>query len=178
MTNKIKKLFLSIFFLFSVIAGLYFSVENAQTKTKNNEIHSLYKIQTTVTRVVDGDTVIINSGEKVRLIGLNTPETVDPRKSVECFGEEASDEAKKILTGQSVQLETDPSQDKYDKYGRLLAYVFLSDGTNFNRQMIENGYGYEYTYHLPYKYQKEFKQAEKEAREKKKGLWADGVCKN
>ena len=114
--------------------------------------------------------------EKVRLIGLNTQETVDPRKPVECFGKEASAEAKRILTDQSVRLETDPSQDKYDKYGRLLAYVFLSDGTNFNQSMIANGYGYEYTYSLPYIYQKEFKQAEKYARENKRGLWADGIC--
>ena len=132
-----------------------------------------------IVRVVDGDTIIalINGAqEKVRLIGLNTPETVDPRKPVECFGKEASDEAKKILTGKSVRLETDPSQSIRDKYDRLLAYVFLPDGTNFDEMMIENGYGYEYTYDTPYKYQTEFKNAEKEARENKRGLWADGMC--
>jgi micrococcal nuclease len=127
------------------------------------------------TRVVDGDTVVINGGEKVRLIGLNTPETVDPKRPVECFGPEASSEAKKILTGQTVRLETDPSQDARDKYGRLLAYVFLEDGTNFDEFMIENGYGYEYTYRTAYKYQKEFKAAEKEAQANGRGLWA--VCK-
>jgi len=132
-----------------------------------------------VAKVVDGDTidVMVNSEKvRVRLIGLDTPEIVDPRKPVQCFGKEASDKAKQILTGTSVRLEMDPSQDTYDKYGRLLAYAFLQDGTNFDKYMIAEGYGHEYTYNLPYKYQKEFRAAEKKARDEKKGLWADGVC--
>ncbi len=132
-----------------------------------------------VTKVVDGDTIDIDVGGdviRVRLIGLNTPETVDPRRTVACFGKEASDKAKSILTGQKIKIETDPSQTLYDKYGRLLAYVFLEDGTLFNRTMIEEGYGYEYTYHVPYKYQDKFKTAQTKAQTEKKGLWADGVC--
>lgn len=132
-----------------------------------------------ISRIIDGDTIKIKTGgqnETVRLIGLDTPETVDPRRPVECFGKEASEKAKSILSGEKVRIETDPSQGLRDKYGRLLAYVFLSDGTLFNKMMIEEGYGHEYTYHLPYKYQKEFKAAEQTARELKKGLWADGVC--
>ena len=132
-----------------------------------------------IIKVVDGDTLdILMDGKKVRLrlIGLDTPEIVDPRKPVQCFARQASDKAKEILTGQSVRLETDPSQDTYDKYGRLLAYIFLLDGTNFNKLMIAKGYGHEYTYDLPYKYQTEFKAAEKSARESKKGLWADNAC--
>jgi micrococcal nuclease len=132
-----------------------------------------------VTRVVDGDTVDVDINgetERIRLIGLDTPETVDPRKPVQCFGKEASDQAKNILTGQKVKIETGPSQGTRDKYGRLLAYVFLPDGTLFNKMMIEQGYGHEYTYRLQYKYQTEFKAAETRARELKKGLWADGMC--
>ncbi len=132
-----------------------------------------------VVRVVDGDTIIIakdGTNVTVRLIGLDTPEIVDPRKQVQCFGKEASDEAKKILAGQSVQIETDPSQDTYDKYGRLLAYIFLPDGTNFNEHMIAEGFGYEYTYHLPYRYQSAFKAAEVRARTNMLGLWATTTC--
>ena len=70
----------------------------------------------------------------------------------------------------------DPSQGTFDKYGRTLAYVFLPDETFFNEYMISEGYGHEYTYNLPYKYQEEFKVAEKKAREEKKGLWADDTC--
>ena len=132
-----------------------------------------------VERVVDGDTLAVEmSGKsvKIRLIGLDTPETVDPRKPVQCFGKEASDKAKELLTGKSVRLEKDASQGEYDKYGRLLAYVYLPDGTLFNKFMIAEGYGHEYTYNLPYKYQLEFKEAEARARAEKKGLWADGAC--
>ena len=96
---------------------------------------------------------------------------------MECFGKEASDEAKKILAGKTVRLETDASQDFRDKYGRLLAYVILTDGTNFNKFMIANGFGYEYTYKVPYKYQADFREAEKIARKNKSGLWAEGICK-
>lgn len=132
-----------------------------------------------VIKVVDGDTLAIDMGgipTTLRLIGINTPETVDPRRAVECFGKEASSKAKALLSGARVRIERDPSQDVLDKYGRTLAYVFLEDGTNFNEYMIAEGYAYEYTYHLPYKYQAQFKVAERVAREEGRGLWADGVC--
>lgn len=132
-----------------------------------------------VVKVVDGDTLTLEKdGEKVtiRLIGLDTPETVDPRKPVQCFGNEASQKAKELLDGANISLETDASQGTYDKYGRMLAYVFLSDGTLFNEYMIAEGYGHEYTYSEPYKYQSRFKAAEQRAREEKKGLWSDDAC--
>jgi micrococcal nuclease len=132
-----------------------------------------------VIRVVDGDTLVVDidgKNETVRLIGINSPEVNDPRKPVECFGREASNKAKEILTGKKVRLEIDSTQGDRDKYGRLLRYVFLEDGTNFNQLMIEQGYAFEYTYHFPYRYQKEFKQAQKKAEEEGKGLWEEGRC--
>lgn len=132
-----------------------------------------------VTKVIDGDTVEINlngAKETLRLIGINTPETVDPRKPVECFGREASNKAKEILTGKQVRIESEASQGDRDKYGRLLTYVFLKDGTHFNKYMIEQGYAYEYTYDLPYKYQNEFKAAQTSAKNAGRGLWAPGAC--
>lgn len=135
----------------------------------------------TVVKVVDGDTMdfyIDGRTERIRVIGINTPETVDPRKSVECFGQEASNQAKKILTvGLSVELEKDPSQGERDKYNRLLRYVFVDNGTvDFGVSMISSGYAYEYTYDTPYRYQSEYKQAQKEAEGGKKGLWANNAC--
>jgi micrococcal nuclease len=127
-----------------------------------------------VVRVVDGDTIDVSIDgkvERLRLIGINTPETVDPRKPVECFGKEASEKAESILFGKRIVLEIDPSQGERDKYDRLLRYVFFEDGTNFNLLMIREGYAYEYTYNLPYKYQTEFKQTQKEAEKNKVGLW-------
>ncbi len=131
-----------------------------------------------VVKVVDGDTLdvlIEGKVERLRLIGINTPETVDPRKTVECFGVEASNKAKSLLTGKKIYLEKDTSQGERDKYNRLLRYVFLEDGTNFNLLMIREGYAYEYTYDVPYLYQTEFKNTQKEASIRKVGLWGT-VC--
>lgn len=131
-----------------------------------------------VVRAVDGDTIVLNingKAETLRLIGIDTPETVDPRKPVQCFGKEASDKAKATLNGKIVKIEADPSQGERDKYQRLLRYVFLEDGTSYNKMMIEEGYAHEYTYNLPYKYQAEYKEAETSARDNKRGLWGD-VC--
>lgn len=127
----------------------------------------------------DGDTIIISKECEpvtVRLIGIDTPETVDPRKPVQCFGKEASEYTKNNLKGKKVQIETDETQDTYDKYGRLLGYVILEDGTNFNLRLVEEGYAHEYTYKTPYRYQKEFKEAQVSAKANGKGLWAVEVC--
>lgn len=132
-----------------------------------------------VIKIIDGDTLVASingKNETLRLIGLDTPETVDPRKPVQCFGREASSKAKELLTGQPVRLEAEPSQGERDKYNRLLRYLFLEDGTNYQDYMIRQGYAHEYTYNIPYKYQTQFKQAEDEARFAKRGLWADGAC--
>jgi len=136
------------------------------------------KQEAKVARVIDGDTIEVlfkSKKEKVRVIGIDTPETVDPRRPVECFGKEASNMAKEILAGQNVVLQSDSSQKNVDNYGRLLRYVFI-DNIDFGKFMIEQGYAYEYTYDLPYKYQLEYKNAEKQAREEKTGLWKDPSC--
>lgn len=132
-----------------------------------------------VTEVVDGDTidVIGPDGEaRVRLIGINTPETVDPRRPVQCFGKEASAYAKELLAGQEVRLEADPSQDDRDRYGRLLRFVFLADGRFANLLLVSEGYAYEYTYGRAYRYQKEFREAQRQAQEAGRGLWSPETC--
>lgn len=134
-----------------------------------------------VAYVVDGDTIDVMINEKkerLRLIGINTPETKDPGKPVECFGKEASDKATQLLYGQMVRLEADPTQGERDKYGRLLRYVHRLDGLNFNKWMIEQGYAYEYTYDKIYAYQSQFKAAQSYAQKNRLGLWADGICDN
>lgn len=132
-----------------------------------------------VVDVVDGDTIKISlsgSQKTLRLIGIDTPETVDPRKTVQCFGKEASNKAKELLSGKRVRIESDPTQGDLDKYGRTLAYVYREDGLFFNKYMIEQGYAHEYTYDLPYKYQTDFKAAEGYARENQLGLWSPSTC--
>lgn len=153
------------------------NIEASEEKIEAESLISseLYK----VVKVVDGDTIDISidgKTERLRLIGMDTPETVDPRKPVQCFGNEASKKAKEMLEGKSVKIEADPTQGERDSYDRLLRYVYLEDGTSFNKKMIEDGYAYEYTYSIPYKYQSEFKKAEEEARNSNRGLWSESTC--
>jgi len=177
-------LFLALFIFGGFFTGrLEKNKQNKQNLTSKptpaiSQVHD-NKNLVNVIRVIDGDTIKVDiSGrqETVRLIGIDAPETVDPRKPVQCFGREASNKAKEILTGKTITLEADPTQGDRDKYQRLLRYVFI-DGENFNKFMISSGYAHEYTYQSnPYKYQAEFIAAEKSAREKKVGLWANNAC--
>ncbi|MBP9827557.1 thermonuclease family protein [Patescibacteria group bacterium] len=132
-----------------------------------------------VVRVVDGDTVVVDlDGEEVtvRIIGINTPETVDPRKPVECFGREASERAKELMTGNTIELTSDASQGDVDNYGRLLRYITLPDGSDFGARMISEGLAYEYTYKKPYDRQGEYKVAQQKAEQDVLGLWEPGAC--
>ncbi len=161
-----------------------------------------------VVRTVDGDTIVVKAsvtvsasstasaaataGEKeitVRLLGIDTPETVDPRKAVQCFGKEVSAKTKELLAPHTpsssspvvlvkVRLAGDPSQTTTDKYNRLLAYVYrASDGLFINKYLIEQGYAHEYTYDVPYAHRDEFRLAERQAREAGQGLWSPQACK-
>jgi len=129
-----------------------------------------------VTRVIDGDTIEIEGGEHVRYIGIDAPETVDPRKEVQCFGIEASKKNKEFVEGKTVRLEKDITDR--DKYGRLLRYVWVdspSAGSEqalfVNLELVKQGFATSDSYPPDIKYQKEFLEAEKEAREVKRGLW-------
>jgi micrococcal nuclease len=124
-----------------------------------------------VKRAIDGDTLELTSGEKVRLIGVDTPETKDPRKPVQYFGKEATAFTQRVVEGKRVRLEYD--QQRQDKYGRTLAYVYLDDGTFVNAEIIKiikQGYGSAYT-RFPFRYLEQFRQFEREARESGRGLW-------
>jgi micrococcal nuclease len=121
-----------------------------------------------VTRVIDGDTIEIEGGERVRYIGIDTPETVDPRKPVQCFGVEASNKNKELVEGKMVRLEKDITDR--DKYNRLLRYVYVGD-TFINLELVKQGFAYSYSYPPDIKYQEQFVKAQQEAREVKRGLW-------
>lgn len=122
----------------------------------------------TCIRVIDGDTIVLDGNERVRLIGVDTPETKDPRKPVQAFGQEAYEFTKSMVEGKKVRPEYD--QNKIDKYGRTLAYVYLDDGTFLNAQIIMQGYGHAYTA-FPFKYMENFRNYERMARERGLGLW-------
>lgn len=126
-----------------------------------------------VLRVIDGDTIEIEGGQKVRYIGIDTPETVDPRRPVGCFGKEASEENKSLVEGKNVTLVKDVSDT--DKFGRLLRYVYIStEGGNaifVNDHLVRSGFARASTYQPDVKYTDRFLHAEKEARENGRGLW-------
>ena len=125
-----------------------------------------------VERVVDGDTIIVAGIGSVRLIGVDTPETVHPNRPVEFFGKEASAFTRQLLDGKRVRLEYD--QERQDRYGRTLAYVYLADGTFANAEIIRRGYGHAYT-RFPFQHMEEFRELEREARTSRRGLWGEVV---
>lgn len=129
---------------------------------------------TVVERHVDGDTVVVAAGRKVRLIGIDTPETRDPRKPVQCFGREASAFTASLLpVGERVRLVTDV--EPVDRYGRTLAYVYrLRDGLFVNAELVRRGYASVYTYPPNVAHADEFVALARTAREAGTGLW--GAC--
>lgn len=137
-----------------------------------NDLYGPY----TVTRVVDGDTIVVNiKGEdvKVRLIGVNTPESVSNDESKNCDeGVTASNYMKNMLTGQSVYLEYDVEQ--YDKYGRVLAYVYWNN-TMVNRMLIMNGYATTMKIAPNTKYADIFEKEQKNAKDNSLGFWGSST---
>ena len=134
-----------------------------------------------VTRVVDGDTLkasVAGRTETVRVIGLDTPESVKPGTPVECFALRASAEAERLLPiGTAIRLESDPTQAARDRYGRLLAHVWLADGTLYAEQMIRGGFGIHYVYGgVPSMYASRLAAAEDAAQVALRGLWSPATC--
>lgn len=129
-----------------------------------------------VTEVVDGDTIrVMYNGkiEPVRLLAIDTPETKDPRKPVQCFGDAASRKMSELISGKNVKLQRDGTQPDRDKYFRLLRYAYLEDGTDVGAEMIKQGYAFAYT-RFPSDKLDEYRGYEKQARETNAGLW--GSC--
>jgi micrococcal nuclease len=152
------------------VVGVNETETNSNETSTETEVKQLEKV--VVARVVDGDTVELNDGRKLRYIGINTPETKDPNKDVECYGAEASRRNKELVEGAEVELEKDVSET--DRYGRLLRYVYVN-GEMINDLLVREGYAQASAYPPDVKYQEQFENSEQEARENKKGLWGD-VC--
>jgi micrococcal nuclease len=125
-----------------------------------------------VAKAVDGDTIELADGTKVRYVGVNTPETRHPTKGVQCYGKEAAAYNQTLVAGKKVRLVKDVSET--DRYGRLLRFVYLEDGTFVNRLLLEQGYAEVMTYPPDVAKSKEFIATQAEARAAKRGLW--GFC--
>lgn len=138
-----------------------------------------------IKRIVDGDTFELETGEKVRPIGIDCPEKSDSqkldkdsknyhkdKKIIKELGKKAKNYTVNLLTNQYVKLVSDSTNSDKDRYGRLLRYVYLENSDFFNLKIILDGYAYAYLKY-PFIYMKEFGQAQNEARENKRGLWGD-----
>jgi len=126
-----------------------------------------------VSSVHDADTITVRLStgtEKVRLVGIDSPELGNERADVRAFGLEARDYARSRVDGVTVTLEADSKQPDRDKYGRLLRYVILGDGTNLNEELVRKGYARVYD-RFSFDLKRRFKQAEAEAKRESLGLW-------
>jgi micrococcal nuclease len=126
-----------------------------------------------VERVIDGDTIVLDGKETVRLIGIDTPGLTDSQEIVASMAREARGFLSGLAEGKKVRLEYD--QNKTDMYSRTLAYVFLEDGTFVNEKIVREGYSAVYTAY-PFRHMESFRKSEKEARQTGKGLWAESYA--
>lgn len=162
------KKFVVFLFILAVLGIVYFSFRDAIKFVSSVDLNPQDTKLYLVKRVIDGDTIELDNGDKVRYIGINTPETVDPRKPVECFGKEASAKNKELVEWKLVRLEKDVS-DK-DQYGRLLRYVYVTD-IFVNDQLVHDGYAQVSTFPPDVKYKDLFLASQTYARENNLGLW-------
>jgi micrococcal nuclease len=145
---------------------------------KSSDANIDLMLQANVIKHIDGDTVRVrfsnppkglSSEETIRLLGVDTPETVHPNKAAQRFGKEASEYTENSLLGKDVYIAFDWSLR--DRYKRLLAYIYTESGSCFNAILIQEGYGHAYL-RYPFQFMEEFKLLEQEARQQKRGLWA------
>jgi len=171
---KLSRKFRNFSTIFSLVVLMGFSLTKVWQSVTNlealGEADKFGREFVLVDRVVDGDTIELSDGRKVRYIGIDTPETKDPRKEVQCFGEEASAYNQDLVEGKVVAIEADVA-DK-DQYDRLLRYVWLEDEM-INKKLVAEGYAYASSYPPNVKYQTQFKLAQQQAREQNLGLWAE-----
>jgi len=178
----IKKLLIGAITAVVILGGSYLGISKSNTNSLVDSIQNVFKEEiilekheAEVIRVIDGDTIIVKTDEgveeRVRLLLIDTPESVHPTEPEQLFGKESSDYAKEIIKeGDVVTLEVgNPERDHYD---RLLAYVWIDD-VNFNQLMIENGYArVGYIYEPNTKYLNEFEESEINAKNKKENIWS------
>lgn len=163
-----KNILISAAILFTILAIRHCEEprrgDEAISGRLENQSHAFVK------KVIDGDTIELGNGERVRYIGIDTPEISHHKKSAEYYGKEAKEFNKRLVFGKSIRLEF--GKEKYDKYRRTLAYVYLEDETFVNEELIKNGYARTMSIKPNTKYASLFKELQNEAKIKRKGMWA------
>jgi micrococcal nuclease len=157
----------------AVAAGIVAPASIASAQEDQRSCAGEHECEAVVERVVDGDTIVLESGERVRYIGIDTPETVHPSKPEECFGAEATKKNTELVEGKRVLLVQDVSDT--DRYGRLLRYVYVQD-VFVNNRLVEEGYAYASSYPPDVDKQEQLRKSQEEARRTERGLWAPGAC--
>jgi micrococcal nuclease len=161
-----------LLFIFIVASGfVWFGIQRVSAPKESGD--ELYR----VVRVVDGDTIdveIMGKQESVRLIGIDAPESQYSYEPEECYGTEATQYVRALLSEREVHLVSDNTQTDRDSYGRLLRYVWRDDGIFVNEQVIAEGYAREYTFKKKYQYQEQFRVSQADAQDGNKGLWGAG----
>ncbi|MDQ5931421.1 MAG: micrococcal nuclease [Patescibacteria group bacterium] len=178
MISRKKLLTLLISLAITAIAIQLERQDPVSTESPKQESGQVAAVNPRVTRVVDGDTFEVSIGdtvEKVRMLGIDTPESVDPRRPVQCFAKEATKKLKELIEGQEVVLTQDYSNDDRDKYGRMLRYVARMDGLLVNEEMIKEGYAYAYI-KFPFERREAYLKLQTGARTMGRGLWATTTC--
>ncbi|MBI3952366.1 MAG: thermonuclease family protein [Candidatus Doudnabacteria bacterium] len=176
MRNKISYFLIG---LAAVIFGFYYNSRVFRVYPQvagisyDRSISAQQGVPIKVAQAVDGDTVTLINGERLRYVGIDTPEEFDKRKPVQCFAHEAAEKNKSLVEGKTIKFYKDVSAK--DLYGRWLGFVYLEDGTFINLELVKQGYAFAYPYPPDISKSEEFRAAEKYARTNKLGLW-EGEC--
>jgi micrococcal nuclease len=160
--------------IIGLLAALVFTHRNGWQHTISQNLQRNQPGLYSINHFVDGDTIAVNMDgkvEKVRLIGVDTPETHKPNTPVQCYGPAAAAFTQATIGKGKVRLVSDSLSTDRDRYGRLLRYVYLTDGTNLDEKLIQNGYGFYYPY-FPFTKSQAFAADEQAAIGAHKGLWA------
>lgn len=168
--RRMRKKHLLLFVILALITvGTQSGWLQGEVQTVQKNQPGMYAIHS----FVDGDTIMVNMNghtETVRMIGVDTPETHKPNTPVQCYGPNASAYTKSLIGDNRVRLQADPLDTNRDRYGRLLRYVYLPDGTLVEDKLIAEGYGFAYT-QFPFQKKQQFIDNETQAKEASLGLW-------
>jgi len=148
-----------------VLVSLALGLAGSSLVATSHAVGPLYR----VVNVVDGDTIVLENGERVRYLGIDTPETSDPGRGIECYGPEATERNRHLVEDRLVRLEAD--QSNRDRYGRLLRYVYVDD-LFVNGELVEEGYAYTSYWPPDTRYYQELLALESQARAAGRGLWS------
>jgi micrococcal nuclease len=179
LTGKILSTITSLIILLGAVIYIYLN-QNTTSDLKQSDSKKEIIV---VKRVVDGDTFELSDGQRVRLLGIDTPEkyeskkldkdveaTGQDKKTIKKLGKLASEYVKNFVEGKKVILEKEPNYEDKDRYGRLLRWIYLEDGTFVNGKIIRDGYAQVYE-KFPVSKLDELRKYQKEARENNRGLW-------